>query len=372
MLKKPENPLLRERIKGDFHLSLKTNDMKILKPSIILFLLCQGFLASAQNNNQEPYLNKSFANANIKSVNVKTSGGSINIMGGSAADAHVEVFVNPNNNNGELLSKEELNTRLEDYVLDVSMNGTELEVSAKSKSNSFNWKKSLSFSFKIYVPKEVSTNATTSGGSIKLTNLSGEQNFNTSGGSLTVDQLSGIIKGHTSGGSIHVSNSQNNIELKTSGGSITAENCKGTISLSTSGGSLNLNNLNGTINARTSGGSIKGDQISGELITGTSGGSINLTDMACSLETSTSAGSIHVQMKQLGKYVKINGSVGHIDLQLPSGKGLDLDLRGNRISANVEGSFNGEKDNYRMIGQLNGGGIPVTVKTSIGGINVRM
>jgi len=346
--------------------------MKTYKTSIILFLLGQGLMASAQNGNQEPYLNKSFANASIKNVNVKTSGGSIAITGGSAANAHVEVYVNPNNGNGETISKEEISKRLEDYVLDVSLNGNELEVSAKSKSNFMNWRKSLSISFKIYVPKEVSSNLTTSGGSIKLSNLTGEQNFTTSGGSLTLDQLIGVTKGRTSGGSINVSNSKNNIDLRTSGGSITAENCQGTISLTTSGGSLHLANLNGTINARTSGGSIEGDHIGGELITGTSGGSINLTDMACSLETSTSAGSTHVEMKQLGKYVKINGSVGHVDLQLPTGKGLDLDLHGNRISANVSGNFKGEKDNERMVGQLNGGGIPVTVKTSIGGINVRM
>ncbi len=344
--------------------------MKTFKTTFVLFLLGQALATSAQNNNQQPYLNKSFANAAIKNVNVKTSGGSITVSGGNASDAHVEVYINANNNNGEI-SKEELAERLKDYDLDVSISGNELEVSAKAKSN-FNWKKSLSISFKIYVPKEVSTNLTTSGGSIKLSNLNGEQSFGTSGGSLNVNQLNGIVKGHTSGGSINVTNSKSNIDMRTSGGSITAADCQGTISLSTSGGSLHLTNLNGTINARTSGGGINGDHISGELITGTSGGSINLTEMACSLETSTSAGSTHVQMDQLGKYIKINGSVGHIDLQIPSGKGLDLDLHGNRISTNVTTNFNGEKDDSRMVGKLNGGGIPVTVRTSIGGINLRM
>lgn len=308
--------------------------MKTFKTTFVLFLLGQALATSAQNNNQQPYLNKSFANAAIKNVNVKTSGGSITVSGGNASDAHVEVYINANNNNGEI-SKEELAERLKDYDLDVSISGNELEVSAKAKSN-FNWKKSLSISFKIYVPKEVSTNLTTSGGSIKLSNLNGEQSFGTSGGSLNVNQLNGIVKGHTSGGSINVTNSKSNIDM------------------------------------RTSGGGINGDHISGELITGTSGGSINLTEMACSLETSTSAGSTHVQMDQLGKYIKINGSVGHIDLQIPSGKGLDLDLHGNRISTNVTTNFNGEKDDSRMVGKLNGGGIPVTVRTSIGGINLRM
>jgi hypothetical protein len=346
--------------------------MKTFKTTFVLFLLGQALASSAQNNNQQPYLKKSFANADIKNVNVKTSGGSIAITGGNAADAHVEVYVNPNNGNGETISKEEIAQRMKDYDLEVSLSGTELEVSAKAKTGNFNWRKSLSISFKIYVPKTVSSNLTTAGGSITLANLSGEQNFTTSGGSLNLDQLSGNIKGRTSGGSINVSNSKNNIDLTTSGGSIRAENCDGMISLKTSGGSLDLNNLSGKIYAKTSGGSVHGSQVSGELITGTSGGSVDLKNMSCSLETSTSAGSIHVEITQLGKYVKINGSVGHVDLQLPTGKGLDLDLHGNRITTNVSGNFNGEKDNSRMVGQLNGGGIPVTVSTSIGGINVRM
>ena len=344
--------------------------MKTFKTTFVLFLLGQALVASAQNNNQQPYLNKSFANAAIKNVNVKTSGGSITVSGGTAADARVEVYINANNNNRDL-SKEELAEDLKNYDLDISLSGNELQATAKAKSN-FNWKKSLSISFKICVPKEVSTNLATSGGSINLSNLTGEQNFTTSGGSLTLNQLNGLVKGRTSGGSINVSNSKSNIDLRTSGGSINAENCEGMITLSTSGGSLRLANLNGTINARTSGGGISGNHISGELITGTSGGSINLTEMACSLETSTSAGSTHVQMESLGKYIKINGSVGHVDLKIPSGKGLDLDLHGNRISTNVTSNFNGEKDNSRMVGKLNGGGIPVTVRTSIGGINLTM
>lgn len=345
--------------------------MKTFKTAVILFLACQSLRAFAQNGNQEPYLTKSFANANIKHVNVKTSGGSIAVTGVNAADAHVEVYVNLNNGNNKDISKEELRQRLEDYELNVSLNGTELEVMAKPKSN-FNWRKSLSISFKVFVPKAVSSNLNTSGGSIKLTNLNGDQSFTTSGGSLALDQITGNIKGHTSGGAISVANTKNVIDLSTSGGSIKAENCEGLIKLSTSGGAMHFTNLNGTINAETSGGSIAGENIKGEFITSTSGGSINLKDMACSLETSTSGGSIHVEMKQLGKYVKIHGSVNHVDLQLPSGRGLDLDLRGSRINANISGSFNGEKDEDHMVGRLNGGGIPITVRTSNGGINVTM
>ncbi|MGZ3822624.1 MAG: hypothetical protein ACXVB6_18670, partial [Mucilaginibacter sp.] len=296
-----------------------------MKTSILLFFLaCQGIISSAQDN-KTPYLTKSLSRDAIKHVFVNTSGGSITVSGASNQQPRVEVYVT--NNLGFTPSADEIKKRLaDDYSLDISVNGGELRAVAKNKHNgNWDWKRSLNIAFKVYVSQDVATNLETSGGSIHLDNLKGEEKFNTSGGSLHIDQLTGNIHGRTSGGSIQVSNSGENIDLETSGGSIRANNCNGTIKLGTSGGSLHLEGLNGKIDATTSGGSIQANNIKGELHTGTSGGSVNLSDLACSLDTYTSGGSIHVQLSQLGKYVKIEVSGGHVDLQLPN-KGLDLNL----------------------------------------------
>jgi hypothetical protein len=235
----------------------------------------------------------------------------------------------------------------------------------KHDNGGWDWRRQLSISFKIYVPKQVNTSLETSGGSIHLDNLSGNEKFETSGGSLHVEALTGTIKGETSGGSIEVSNSGDDINLETSGGSIHADNCSGKIHLETSGGSLHLQNLKGTINANTSGGSVQANNIDGELITGTSGGSLHLTQLSCSLEASTSGGSINVEIVRAGKFVKLDDSGGHITLRLPSKQGYDLNLSANKISpASSTGNFSGtwEKDNVR--GTMNGGGIPVHVDAS--------
>ena len=228
----------------------------------------------------------------------------------------------------------------------------------------------VSLSFRIYVPVHTANNLETSGGSITLDGLAGMQQFNTSGGSIHVDHLTGTIKGETSGGSIHVANSKENIDLHTSGGSIDAENCAGTIRLETSGGSLTLNRLAGNIKASTSGGSINGDGINGELITSTSGGSITLNDLAGSLDASTSAGSLHAAFKQVGKYVKLDVNAGHIDLSIPARQGLDLDLSGNRVSADQLTNFNGEHSRDRIRGKVNGGGAPVKADAGSGHVNL--
>jgi hypothetical protein len=51
----------------------------------------------------------------------------------------------------------------------------------------------------------------------------------------------------------------------------------------------------------------------------------------------TSGGGIDIEIKELGKYVKVSNSGGHIDLQLPKDKGVDLDLSGGKIKTDQLG-----------------------------------
>jgi len=328
---------------------------------LVLSISCLGFAAMAQ---ETPYLTKSLASSGIKEVYVETSGGSISVSG-AASDPRIEVYIKGNNGLG--LSKEEIEKRLnEDYELDISASNHELHARAKRKhdGDGWDWKRQLSISFKVFVPREVNTHLGTSGGSIHLDNLTGSENFSTSGGSLHMDALNGMIKGETSGGSISVSNSGENITLETSGGSIHADHCQGKMHMETSGGSLHLDNLKGEINAQTSGGSVEASDVDGELVTGTSGGSVNVTHMAGSLEASTSGGSMNIELIRLGKYVKLDDSGGHINLTLPGKQGLDLNLNADRISSQSLSNFSGEWDKTHVKGTLNGGGVPVTVDAS--------
>jgi DUF4097 and DUF4098 domain-containing protein YvlB len=334
---------------------------------LLLLVTCSsGYITLAQDWNKTPYETRSLANDAIKSVDVKTSGGNITVSGASGEAARVEIYVRGNGNQD--LSREEIKKRLDaDYDLRVSITNHEVRAEAKRKHEgglNWDWRRQLSISFKIFVPRQVATHLNTSGGSIHLDNLSGDENFSTSGGSLHVDHLTGIIKGETSGGSIEVNNSGDNINLETSGGSIHASACHGKVRLETSGGSLHLQDLKGSINANTSGGSIQASNIEGELITGTSGGSVNLSQMSCSLEASTSGGSMNVEMLHVGKYLKLDVSGGHVDLRLPAKQGLNLNLSANRINKPQLSNFSGEWEKDHVKGSINGGGAPVHVDAS--------
>lgn len=333
---------------------------------ILTFLLTAGFgvAALAQDGGKTPYLTKSLATDAINKVVVETSVGGIMVTGRSGETPRIEVYIR--DNHGHELSHEEAQKRLEkDFDMNISVNGHELDATVKSKHDHWNWSNGgINISFRIYVPKAVSTDLKTSGGGIDLSDLSGDEDFKTSGGGLRVNNLTGKIHGRTSGGGIDVENSSDEIELKTSGGGIIAKNCKGNISLLTSGGGLELSDLKGTIAARTSGGGIRGERIEGELNTETSGGGIDLSDMNCSLDAHTSAGSMSVEMRHVGKYVKVGSSAGNVRLKLPSQQGFDLNMTGERISDRIASGFKGDWNDKYVNGSINGGGIPVEVHSN--------
>ena len=337
-----------------------------MKNYFFLFLFAAlSFSVRAQFNAEKtPLVTRSLAADDIKKVVAETSGGSISVTGAAASEARLEVYVIPNNYRDNRLSEEEIRQRMTtDYKLTIEVSSDhKLTVIAKPVDKEMNWRKALNFSFKIVVPKNVSTDLTTSGGSISLAHLSGNLDFVTSGGSLHVDDVSGKIDGTTSGGSIHAENSKDDITLTTSGGSITARKCDGKLRLTTSGGSITLADLKGDTKAVTSGGSVNGNDIEGDLDTHTSGGSIALNNMSCNLSTSTSGGNIHVEIKELRKSVAISNSGGHIDVILPAGKGVDLELTGDKIKTDDLKDFSGKIEEEKIIGKLNGGGTSVTVK----------
>ena len=336
----------------------------------LLMVVIFTFSVAVIAQDKTPYMTKTLSGESIKSTEVQTSGGSISVTGvNNASETKVEVYVYSNRGRDDL-SKEEIEKRLQEYDLNITVANNKLTAIAKPKQRNMDWEKGVSISFKVYVLKNMSTDLTTSGGSISLNNLTGDQKFTTSGGSLHVDNVGGKIDGTTSGGSIHAKNLRDEIDLTTSGGSINAENCEGKLRLATSGGSLSLKDLKGDIKATTSGGSVNGNNISGELIAHTSGGGIRLSALSCSLEASNSGGGIDVEIKELGKYVRISNSGGSIDLELPKNKGVDLDLEGGRIKTGQLGDFNGKIEDDRVEGKLNGGGVPVKVRSSSGRISV--
>ena len=75
-------------------------------------------------------------------------------------------------------------------------------------------------------------------------------------------------------------------------------------------------------------------------------------------------------MTSLGKYLKVRNSGGNINLQIPSNKGMDLDMNAQNIKTSHLNNFSGNMEEDQIKGKLNGGGIPVTVVAGSGRIHL--
>jgi hypothetical protein len=345
--------------------------MKIILGLLFLTFGISGFAQDSKHGIL--YMSKSWSPQVISLAEIQTSGGGISVSGvNNVSESRLEIYVSANNSRDNY-SKEELTKKIEsDYDLNVTVSANKLTAIAKRKNKFNNGNNSLNISFVVYVPVNCGTRLNTSGGGISMENLNGDQQFSTSGGGLQLKGISGHIVGRTSGGGIEVSNSKDDIDLETSGGGIEAKHCSGKIHLGTSGGSLDLTDLDGNIRANTSGGNVEGTNIQGDLETHTSGGNIAMSGLRGSLNASTSGGNLHIQITQLGKFVKLNNSGGNILLEIPKDKGLNLDIHGERIKTEGLNNFSGSVEKERISGTLNGGGIPVDVHGGSGGITLAL
>jgi DUF4097 and DUF4098 domain-containing protein YvlB len=317
------------------------------------FLMSVTLLAQAQfNSSKDPFIVKSLSGESFQKIDAATSHGNISVSPVASSEARIEVYIRGTGNiSDQKLTKEEIQSRLDDnYSLEVSVTNGELHAIAKQKNNTFNWKRGLSISFRIYASQPVSTSLKTSHGDIDLSGMNGNQDLGTSHGNIRVENIKGKISGGTSHGDVNISNVSDGVDVSTSHGNISADNCAGRVTLGTSNGDVTLKKINGKVDAHTSHGNVGGDEVKGELNAVTSHGDITFSHLDASVETTTSH--------------------GNITLHLQKGKGLDIDLRGKNIRLNQMENFSGSKETRSMKGTLNGGGTIVKAGTTSGTVSL--
>ncbi|NWF50161.1 MAG: DUF4097 family beta strand repeat protein [Ignavibacteriaceae bacterium] len=173
-----------------------------------------------------------------------------------------------------------------------------VEVSGKKEGSIFNfWGSGIQIKIEVIVPSNFHNKLSTSGGDIRIKDVSGSQLLNTSGGDIWIMNTSGKIKAITSGGDINIDTHKGESDVSTSGGDIKAINFEGQFKAETSGGDINLKGENSKIMAETSGGNIFLDY-EGEnqgISLSTSGGDIQVlipADFNAAARLYTSGGDI--------------------------------------------------------------------------------
>lgn len=299
--------------------------------SALLALLLLAVQTGYAQSNEDAYRTESFNVSGPVSLEVQTSGGSIQVEGRNNNEVTVEMYVRKR---GKYVKAGEAD--LDDYEISVTRDGNNIKAIADRISNrSWGWNNNngYSISFVVYTPKETRTRLKTSGGSLTAKNMSGTQ------------------------------------ELRTSGGSITTEGIRGEMVLKTSGGSISITDAEGEVDANTSGGTIRTEMLVGNLKARTSGGGIRLSGIEGNVEAKTSGGSIRAEILAPSEVIDLRTSGGSITVTIPRELGYDLDLDANRVHAELI-NFNGRAERDEIKGTFNGGGIKLKAKTSGGSVRL--
>ena len=276
-------------------------------------------------------------------LRVDAASTSISIEGGSG---DVVVEIERKNGNDDIA---------EDYDVDLRQDGDDVIVDIKRKRKVFNWDWRKGLEMTVRVPRDFNLDVGTSGGSVRVGDLSGETRVRTSGGSLRLGDMDGPVYAKTSGGSIQVERTTDLVEISTSGGSIT------------------LGDTGGSVKARTSGGSITIARARGDVVASTSGGSITIEEVAGSLDAKTSGGSIRAYLsEQPANDSRMSTSGGRVTVVLADGLSLDIDARasGGSVSSDVSVDVT-EKSKSRLVGQLGGGGPALHLRASGGSVRIK-
>ncbi|MFY0652465.1 MAG: DUF4097 family beta strand repeat protein [Cyclobacteriaceae bacterium] len=344
--------------------------------TVLALYLLYSFSTLAQNNNYS--FVEEFKVNSPAILKITTNDGNIQVEPGNSDEMIVHYIVKQR---GGVLSISK--SELEEEITFVTVRtGNSLSIKVRHKDRNF-WRNSKDVSFKIYTPRQTSSELNTSDGNIHIERLAGNQILKTSDGNIHTREIDGNISARTSdgnidmgdvGGSSHVVTSDGNIDLRTVGGPVTGrtsdgnasiKNVNGSVTMVTSDGNIQSSNIDGDLELTTSDGSIAINNVAGRCKLKTSDGNIRFENTSGSMSAVTSDGDIRGTMNNLNGKLYMRTNDGTIDVVVPSGLGLDLDLRADRIVTKLE-KFNGTSEKKSILGSINGGGIPIDLRASDG------
>jgi DUF4097 and DUF4098 domain-containing protein YvlB len=162
---------------------------------------------------------------------------------------------------------------------------------------------------------------------------------------------------HTSDGSVGADSINGNIDVTTGDGSITVQGAKGTMRFHTGDGSIEARGLDGTADASS------GD------------GHINLEGRFDGLKIKSGDGSVTAKASAGSKVVSgwtIHTGDGSVDMEIPGDlqANIEASTHDGHISLGLPVTVEGTFSSTRIQGKLNGGGMPVEIRTGDGSIRL--
>jgi len=322
-----------------------------MKKIFYLFSLIGLLFASSLSAQEREYsFQENYDMQSNPSLKIQVNDGFIDVYPSNTNKIQVNYIVK---RRGHLVSMNR--KELEKYVdVDVVHSARSLEIEIRRNKDAFwsNWNDRYHVSFEILVPKTTACDLKSSDGNIYLKGLEASQICKTSDGDIDISFVKGDVKGTTSDGNIFANEIFGFTDLKTSDGDVKVKNIIGESSLVSSDGNIDAFNTKGVTYAHTSDGNITFDDLKG------------------SLKAETSDGHIKGSIVELYGTLDLRTSDGDIDLIIPNGLGLDLDLRGERISVDLD-DYRRSTNKKKLLGTVNRGGVLVSLRSHDGKISLR-
>ena len=248
----------------------------------------------------------------------------------------------------------------------------------------------------------------TGGGHIQVLDVAGNLNVFTGGGHINVGNVTGDATLRSGGGHIRAGAIGGRADLDTDGGNITVGHAGSFVNVRTGGGQIDFGEVRGSVHAQTGGGGIRIMYVAGPMEVESSGGSICLTRVAGAVQAATADGTITAWINpssgpDSGSGGAANGLPGGASAnpvtvqlagasQLASGNGDIIVFLPRNLAVNIDAvvakggehrieadpalhlSFQTTESNNTAVhatGVLNGGGIPLKLRTSAGKIRLQ-
>jgi len=247
----------------------------------------------------------------------------------------------------------------------------------------------------------------TEGGHIQVREVVGDLQAFTAGGHIVAGSVSGDASLRSGGGHIRAGKIGGRADLQTDGGNIIVSHADNFVNVRTGGGQIDFGEVRGSVHAQTAGGGIRVMYVSGPMEVVSNGGSICLTRVAGAVQAATTDGTITAWINPDGpggpdgsampSKGSASGAGSSVRLagasQLSSGHGDILVFLPRNLAANIEAVVasgdahriiadpaihlsvqSGEgaaPGSVRVIGELNGGGAPLRLRTTTGNIRLQ-
>jgi TonB family protein len=244
----------------------------------------------------------------------------------------------------------------------------------------------------------------TEGGHIQVLDVQGDLNAFTGGGHINVGNVTGDATLRSGGGHIRAGQISGRADLDTDGGNITVGHAGSFVNVRTGGGQIDFGEVRGSVRAQTGGGGIRIMYVAGPMEVESSGGSICLTRVAGAVQAATADGTITAWINpdkepDSGPSMRSAREAGVTTVQLAgasqlaSGNGDIIVFLPRNLAANIDAivtnggehrieadpalhlAFQASNANgagpVHATGVLNGGGIPLKLRTTAGKIRLQ-